>query len=532
MEEKSFEEYLQEEDFNELKKGKVFEGNIASISGDGVWVALPATGDVFVKREELIKNISEYKPGETITVTVTKTNDAEGMNDASEKMAVADKIKEELKEEQIVKAKFVARVKKGYIVTIQNAVRAFLPGSLSNLKPNDDMPKEEKKMKVISLSRGRVVLSRRDAVEDILKNSYENFKENMIVEGTVESIKDFGAFIKIDENVNALVPRSEITWEKNFETEKVLKIGEKVKGVIIKLDKENKKISVSIKQLKDDPWNSIEEKYPVGTILKGKVMKIFPFGFTVKIDTGIEGLVHESEIFWNRKGKISDVVSEGENVEVKVLGIDKEKKRLSLSYREALGNPWEGIEERYYEGNIVTGIVEKVLPNGAIIKLEEGLTGFVHVSELSWNFIDNVEEALKEEQKIKVKILNIDKESQRIKLSIKQANENPWKKVSEELKEGDNVSGTVARYAGSGAVVVLDGYEVEAFLPIKNVSREKINDLSEVMKIGDKTEAKIIKIEFENEDKKGNMIISINALNEEKERAELEETLKKINEEQ
>ena len=180
--------------------------------------------------------------------------------------------------------------------------------------------------------------------------------------------------------------------------------------------------------MKDDPWETIEVKYPIDSVVNGTVTKIFPFGFTVEIEEGIEGFVHESQIFWGRRGRIEDVVKVGDVVKVKVLDIDKENRKMNLSYKLAMGDPWENIEEKYNEGRVVKGTVEKILENGAIIKLEEGVTGFLHVSELSWNFIDNISNYLKEGSNVKVKILSVDKDNRKMRLSIRKALENPWKK--------------------------------------------------------------------------------------------------------
>ncbi|MDN5341681.1 MAG: small subunit ribosomal protein [Oceanotoga sp.] len=528
----NFEDLLKEEEINELKKGKVLEGVLLNKSSDGIWVALDATGDVFVKREELLKNISEYKIGEKITVKVIKTNDAEGFNTASEKRAQAEKLMDEIEEGSLVNVKFESRAKNGYIVLIENAIKAFLPGSLSMLRPEDEMPKDSQRMKVIQKRGRKVVVSKRDAVEESIKEVYENYKENMIVEGIIESIKDFGAFVKLNEHVTALIPRSEVSWDKNTRINKQLSEGEKVRGVIINLDKNAKKISMSLKQLKEDPWEDVEKKYPIGSVQKGNITKLFPFGFTVKLENAVEGLVHESEIFWGRKGKIADIASEGDRVEVKVLDIDKGRNRISLSYKQALGNPWEEAEEKYLEGNIVNGIVEKILANGAIIKLEEGLTGFLHVSELSWNFVDNVEDVLKEGEKIKVKILNLDKENQKIKLSLKQAKENPWKLISEKVQKGDILTGKITRFVDKGAVVLINDYEVEAFMPGSKATENRTDDIKEVLEVGSPITGKVLDIEFQSDQQRGNLVLSVLDYIKEKEKEEGLKIMEEMNSEE
>ncbi|OQY09944.1 MAG: 30S ribosomal protein S1 [Marinitoga sp. 4572_148] len=354
-----------------------------------------------------------------------------------------------------------------------------------------------------------IVVSRRGLIEKHVEEFFNTHHLNTIVEGKVSGIKEFGLFVNLNPYVTALAPKSELSWDKKFDHTKEYKIGDKIKGVIIKLDKENKKVSISVKRLKDDPWENIEKKFPVESIVTGEVVEIFPFGFAIKLDEGVEGLVHESEIFWTGKGRIEDVVNVGDLVKVKVLAIDKDKKKINLSYKQVLGDPWENIDEKIKEGDVVEGHVEKLLPNGIIIKLDNNLTGFSHVSELSWNFVDNVEDLFKEGDTVKVKVLHIDKENRKIKLSVKQTKENPWKIVSNELKKGDKVTGKVLKYVGKGAVILVDNYEVEAFIPKSKIELEENKNIEDVLKIGNQVEGEILSIEFENEEQKGSMIVSL-----------------------
>lgn len=531
--EKSFEELLKEEELNSLAKGKIVSGEVVRKSNDGIWVDLKDTiGDVFVNHEELTKKPNTFEIGEEITVKVINTNDAEGFNTASETKAIREKMLKELNIDDIKNVKFDIRLKRGYGVLIENEIRAFLPGSLSMLKPNSPMPDKMQKMKIISKEGRKIVVSRRDVVEDAIEKVFSEYREQMVVEGEIESVKKFGAFLKLNDHVTALIPVSEVSWERDINIFSLLKSGNKVKGIIINIDKDKNKISVSLKQLQRDPWSNIHEKYSTGDIVQGKVKKIFPFGFAVKLETGVEGLVHESEIFWGRKGKIDDIAKIDENIEVKILEIDETNKKMSLSYKQAIGNPWENIEEKYKIDEIYEGTVEKILPNGAIVKLEEGLTGFLHVSEVSWNFIDDINDSIKEGDKVNFKILSIDSNTNKIKLSLKQAIENPWKKLIEEVKVGDEITGKVFRFTEKGAVILVDNYEVEAFLPVSKASLDRIESVKDILKENDEIKAKVIDIEFENEDKRGNMIISISDIIKEEEKKEMIESMNKLNEEE
>lgn len=529
MEGQSFKELLEQEEINELKKGKILKGKVFEIYNDGIWVALEkATGDVFVNQENLVKQKENYQIGEDILVKIVKINDAEGFNLASEKEALFQKLMNEIKEGKNYKAIFKNRLKKGYTVLIEGTVTAFLPGSLSLLKSDEKLPDNEVMVKVLSKKGRNIVVSRKDYVEEKTNEAFENYREGMIVEGIVEEVKPFGAFVKLSEYITALLPRSEMSWNDKVEIFDYIKRGQKIRGTIIKLDKEKRRFLISIKQLKENPWENIEERYPIGSVVIGQVKKIFPFGFTVEIGEGIEGLVHESEIFWGHKGKIRDIVEIGDRVEVKILNIDKNGKKINLSYKQAKKDPWEDIEGKYSEGNVVFGTVEKILSNGAIVSLEEGLTGFLHVSELSWNFVDDVANLLKEGEKIKVRIISINKEDRRIRLSLRKVEENPWKRVINEVKVGDVVKGKIHRFVDKGAIVVLEEYQVEAYLPSSKASTD-FKDIREIYKIGDEVEAKVLEINLENENERGNMIISVSHLQEEREKEEAYKVMNEIN---
>ncbi|GAB6189577.1 30S ribosomal protein S1 [Marinitoga arctica] len=509
-----FEKLLSEETEFQIKKGDIIKGEIISISPDGLFVSAEGKPfDVYVGKDYLLKNIKEYKIGDQITVKLLKINESEGQAFGSEKAAKRDEIIDEITEGKIVKGKIKEKVDKGYIVELENVISGFLPGSLSLLNPNEEFPREEMDFLVLKNEKRRrkinIVVSRRGLVEKYVEEFFNTHHLNMIVEGKVSGIKEFGLFVNINQYVTALAPKSELSWDKKFDHTKEYKIGDKIKGVIVKLDKENKKVSISVKRLKDDPWESIDKKFPVDSVVTGEVVEIFPFGFAIRLDEGIEGLVHESEIFWTGKGRIEDVVKIGDLVKVKVLSVDKNKKKINLSYKQVIGDPWENVDEKIKEGDIVKGHIEKLLPNGIIVKLDNNLTGFSHVSELSWNFVDNVEDLFKEGDIVEAKILHIDKENRKIKLSVKQTKDNPWKRVSNELKKGDTVTGKVLKYVGKGAVILVDDYEVEAFIPKSRIELDENEKIENVLEIGSKVEGEILSIEFENEEQKGSMIVSL-----------------------
>ncbi|HPJ24297.1 MAG TPA: S1 RNA-binding domain-containing protein, partial [Bacillota bacterium] len=304
--------------------------------------------------------------------------------------------------------------------------------------------------------------------------------------------------------------RSELTYDRELEPKDVVDIGDPVNVLVLRIDKKSNKVTLSRKRLQPDPWTGIEAKHPLGSKVKGEVIRILPFGFVVKIEPGLEGLVHTSEIFWtNRRMDIRAVVQEGEQVEVEVIGIDKEKRKLSLSLKKVKGNPWEDVEKRFPVGKILDAKVVKILPSGLIAELEEGISGFVHVTEMSWNFLDNIEDAYSIGDDVKVSVMEVLPDEQRIRLSIRNITQDPWKRASEELNKGDEVKGKVVRMTNTGATVMLDDYNIEAFLPVSQISVQRVEKPEDVLKVSDEVDAKVVRTVYEPEKERRNMVISI-----------------------
>jgi small subunit ribosomal protein S1 len=375
-----------------------------------------------------------------------------------------------------------------------------------------------------------VVVSLKAFQDEAIKDYFEKLEVDQVVEGTVESIKNFGAFVRLNDNVTALIPASEMSWDPGVRISDLLKIGSTVKAKIIGIDENEKKISLSLKQMSEDPWATLEDRYPVGSTAVGIVKNITPFGFFVSLEPGVEGLVHISEVFWgNIKKDLKSVVEVGDEVKVNIKEINVEKRTLSLSYREAMGDPWENIGQKYSEGDIVKAKTAKVLPTGVILELEEYVSGFVPVSEVSWNFVDRIEDVVREGDETEVKILSIDSVNRRMRLSIKQATADPWERVSRELSVGDYISGTVTRLTKSGAIVMVDSYGVEAFLPVSQVSIERVENIEDAVSIGNHDQYKIIRLVYDPDNDTRNMVVSIRQLIKDKEAAESEEVMKDLN---
>ncbi len=534
----SMEEIFEQMDVSSARKGSRKEAEVFSIQPDGLMVIMEGKLDGFVPLDQLVNDLNEYSVGDKIEVMVIKTNEEEGRSTVSEKRVHArqalSRVEKAFREGTPIEGRIVSETNAGYNIRLLRTVPAFLPGSESGIRKGENAPEGNLKFKVLRFKRQRnginVVVSLRAFQDEAIKEYFEKLEVDQITEGTVESIKNFGAFVRLSDNVTALIPASEMSWDPGARISDLLKIGSTVKAKIIGIDESEKKISLSLKQMSEDPWATLEERYPVDSTAAGIVKNITPSGFFVSLEPGVEGLVHISEVFWgNIKKDLKSVVEVGDEVKVNIKEINIEKRTLSLSYREAMGDPWENIGQKYNEGDIVKAKTAKVLPTGVILELEEYVSGFVPVSEVSWNFVDRIEDVVKEGDETEVKILSIDSVNRRMRLSIKQATADPWERVSRELSVGDYISGTVTRLTKSGAIVMVDSYGVEAFLPVSQVSIERVENIEDAVSIGNHNQYKIIRLVYDPDNDTRNMVVSIRQLIKDKEAAETEEVMKDLN---
>lgn len=528
-----FEEMIEESFPTDVSPGMVVKGTVVSKRSDGVLVDLKTKSEGFVPQDELLKPVERYREGEEIEVLVIRVPRGEDEDDlirASEKQPVVrrilDKVERAYRDGTPVLGRIVDRQKGGYVVEIDGVVKAFLPGSHAMLERSRRFPRKALEFAVIDFRRQRrnqynIVVSRKEIEERAIQEFFDSIQVGSVVEGVVEAVRDFGVFVKLTDKITALLPRSEISWESNPDPRDHFKRRQKIKAKVIDLSPQERKVTLSTKALIPDPWEDVEEKYRVGERYTGTVKTITPFGFFVELEPGVEGLVHISEVFWgNTRRDLSEVVSVGETVEVEVMEVDPEERKLSLSYRRAKGDPWERIEETYPEGSIREGIVVKVLPTGAIVELEDGVSGFVHLGELSWGFVEEPEEVVKVGKKVPVKILSVDKANRRVRLSLRQAHGNPWEELSKKLERGSVVKAVVRKVINSGVIVELVEGNVEAFIPAAHASVELKKDLNTLFKPGDVVEAVVIKLTTEADQGRRNLILSIRELEIAKEKLE------------
>ncbi|MDI3472942.1 MAG: small subunit ribosomal protein [Thermotogaceae bacterium] len=518
----SMEQILDQIEFSRTPEvGEVVKAKVIQVGDTEVIVDIGGKFEGFINSQHLLKPIKEYKIGEEIFARVSKVSEDLGRVLLTEKGYYLSKTLREIEkafnsDQPIVEGEIVDEIKGGYRVLVKDVIEAFLPGSHADFRRNDHPKGKRYKFMIIDFKRGRrgynVVLSRKAILEKELEDFFDKISEGTVIEGIVENVRNFGAFVNLGP-VTGIIPASEISWDPELRPFDVCKKGQKVKVFVLEIDRPKKKVTLSLKRLTIDPWENVSEKYSVGDIVSGTVKKIFPFGFTVKLEPGIEGMVHISEVFWgSKKRDIREVVSENQTVKVEILSINPEERKISLSFKNAQGNPWEKIEERYKAGDIIEGTVTRILPTGVIVEIEDGVTGFIHISELSWSFVDSVDSIVKNGDRIRVKILSIEPEKKKISLSLKKAQPDPWEKVVEEIKEGSTIKGKVIKISETGAIVNIEKYGVDAFLPASQISVERINKIDEVLKNGDEVEAKVIRLVYKPEEDKRDMVISIRQL--------------------
>ncbi len=506
-EKESFEKLLEEHDVspNSVSRGQLVVGRVISIGEDYVYV------DVGHKVEGVV-NVNDFKDtnnelpkeGDEIEVVVDKLTDKEVR--LSFKKAFArkfeEKIKEAFKNQTPIKGKIVDIVNKGFNVDLGGKL-AFLPQSRVDVrrlrKEDSEYVGKEYDFLVVRYTPKSCVVSRIELVQEELNKKKEkllsSLKEGDLVNGKVKNITDYGVFIDLD-GVDGLLHISDISWGKVSHPSDFFKVGDEVEVVVLSIDRENEKISLGYKQKTEDPWKNIEEKYPEGTKIKGKVVNIKNYGAFVEVEPGVEGLIHINDISWTKKvSNAQNYFKLGDEVEAVVLEVDGERKRLALGLKQIKDNPWDVIEEKFKVGDIFEGEVKNVTDFGAFVEVYDGVDGLIHVSDMSWSKrVKNPEEIVKPGDKVKVKILNIDRENQKIALGIKQLTEDPWKKFFSKYQMGDVVEGKIVKLEDYGAFVELDE-DIEGLVHVSEISKERIDKPADVLNIGDVKEMKIVKID-------------------------------------
>ena len=487
-----------------FRKGDIVNGTILEIRPQVVLV------DIGYKSEGVIP-VSEFEDeeievGDQIEVLLESLENDEGLVVLSKEKAAHkqnwDKIVAVYKDGGLVKGKVKSVVKGGLMVNV--GVEAFLPGSQVDIIPPKDLNEfvgnvYEFKIVKVNDERKNIVLSRREVIEAERSEQRQRFLETVAigdrVKGLVKNITDFGAFVDLS-GMDGLLHITDMSWGRVNHPSELLHIGQELEVLILDVDRDKERVSLGLKQLSDNPWADIEAKYPIGSQVKGRVTKLLAYGAFVELEKGVEGLVHVSELSWTKRiTRPSDVLSLDQEIEAVVLNISVEEQKISLGIRQLDENPWEAIEQRFPVGTVISGAVRNLTPYGAFVALEEGIDGMIHVSDMSWTRkINHPSEVLKKGDVVEARVLNIDKENQRVSLGIKQLETDPWESIDSRFKVGDLVSGTVAKIASFGAFVNLDG-DIDGLIHISQLSEEHVERVKDVIKVGDSIKARVIKVD-------------------------------------
>lgn len=487
------------------REGSIVKGHILEKRPKEFLIDIGYKSEGVVSASEF-ENPEEIQVGDEVEVLLERLENDLGMVILSRLKASQrqnwSKIVKLFEAEGIIKGRVKSVVKGGLIVNV--GVEAFLPASQVDINPPKDLTQfvgNTYDFKIVKLNEDRknVVLSRRELIEAERSERRQQFLGTMSagdkVEGTVKNITDFGAFLDLD-GIDGLLHITDMSWARLTHPSEAVKPGDRLTVVVLEINKDKERISLGLKQLQSNPWDRLEERFPIGQKIKGKVTNLMPYGAFIQIEEGIEGLIHVSELSWTKRiTRPSDVLTLGQDIEAVVLGVNKEDQKISLGVRQLEPNPWDEIEQRYVIGKQVRGQVRNMTAYGAFVELEEGIDGMVHVSDLSWNKkINHPSEVLKKGDEVDAVVIDIDKANQRISLGVKQLETDPWKEIEGKFKVGDVVKGTVSKIANFGAFIELPG-AIDGLVHISQITEDRVEKVKDVLKVGQEVEARVIKID-------------------------------------
>jgi small subunit ribosomal protein S1 len=491
--------------FRDFREGGIVKGHVLEIRPREVLVDIGYKSEGVIPASEF-EDMEDLQVGDEVEVLLERLEDDHGMVKLSKEKAAHkqnwDKIVKVFQGDGLIKGKVKAVVKGGLTVNI--GVEAFLPASQIDIVPPKDLQQfvgntYDFKIVKVNDDRKNVVLSRRELIEQERAEKRQKFLDGVkigsTVHGTVKNLTDFGAFIDLD-GMDGLLHITDMTWGRLGHPSELLKVGQELEVQVLDINKEKERVSLGLKQTQKNPWDKIEERFPIGTTVKGKITNLVPYGAFVELEEGVEGLIHVSELSWTKRiTRPSDVLNVGQEVEAIVLGVNKEEQKISLGVRQLETNPWDEIEHRYMIGKTVKGKVRNMTAYGAFVELEEGIDGMVHVSDLSWTRkINHPSEVLKKGDDVEAVVIDIDKQNQRISLGIKQLEDDPWKAIDQRYKIGDLVKGKVTKLASFGAFVQLAD-DIDGLVHISQLSEDRVDKVKDILKIGQDVEARVIKVD-------------------------------------
>jgi len=498
-----------EEAFNaslvSVTEGEIVEGTVIEVRAKDIVVDIGYKSEGHVNLNEFSAD-EQPEVGAKIEVLIEVLEDREGQVHLSHERAKFkknwDQINDLCEEGKVLEGRVKDVVKGGLIVDI--GVEAFLPSSQIDIIPPKDLETFrgemlEFKIVKLNLERQNIVLSRRELIEEERAKKrveiLETMEPGMVIKGKVKNITDFGAFIDLD-GLDGLLHITDMSWGRIKHPSEIASVGDELDVVILDVDQDRERVSLGLKQTMPNPWDEIDTKFPIGSRLRGKVVNLVPYGAFVELETGVEGLVHVSEISWTKRiARASDVLSPGQDVDVVVLNINKEEQKIALGIRQTEENPWDTVHERYPVGSRVKGVVRNFTSYGAFIELEDGIDGMVHISDMSWTRkINHPSELLTKGENVEAVVLEVDPGNTRISLGVKQAQEDPWNTIIARYDVGQIVKGTVSKVASFGAFVEIEE-GIDGLVHISQISDDHVERVKDVLAAGKEIEARIVRID-------------------------------------
>jgi len=489
----------------DLIPGKLIKGTVIGFAGDDVVIEVGLKSEGLIPKEEF--EGMDIKPGDTVDVLLEGLEGETGLIQLSkrkaDRMMAWQRIVDTTKEGDVVEGYITKKIKGGLLMDI--GVPVFLPASQVDIRRPGEIGdfmgrKIRAQILKIDLERRNIVVSRRKLIEDerdaAKRRLLETLQEGQIITGTVKNIADFGAFVDLG-GIDGLLHITDMSWSRINHPSELLKIDQKVEVKVLNIDRDKEKIALGLKQREVSPWEEIEKKFPVGSRVRGSVVNIMSYGAFVRLDDGIEGLVHISEMSWTRRvNHPSEIVTANQEVDVVVLEINKDKQEISLGMKQTEVNPWELVGEKYPPGTMIEGKVRNLANYGAFVEIEPGIDGLLHISDMSWTKkVTHPNELLKKGDVVKCVVLEVDRDKQRISLGQKQLTEDPWlNAIPEHYKPGMVVRGTVTKITNFGVFVELE-QELEGLLHISELADHKVENPQDVVKAGDEIDVKILRVD-------------------------------------
>lgn len=501
-------EKMYEKTLNKFSNNERVNGHVIRITDKEVVVDIGFKSEGLIPVEEFGNNVPEL--GDEIEIYVDKIEDRKGQLILSKKKADFLRAWERLKEvhdsDGIIEGYIVKRIKGGMVVDL-GGVEGFLPGSQIDVRPVTDFDAyvgKNMELKIVKLNEARknIVVSRKEILEEALKEKREELLSQIQVDqtlkGRVKNITDFGAFIDLG-GIDGLLHITDMSWGRIKHPSEMLSIDDVVEVKVIDYNTEKQRVSLGMKQLEPHPWEDIEQKYPIDSVVKGRVVSITNYGVFVELEKGVEGLIHISEMSWTQHIKHpSEIYQINDEVEARVLAIDSEERKISLGVKQLQPDPWDELEKKYAPGMKVKGIVRNLTQFGAFVEIEEGIDGLIHVSDLSWTkVVRHPKEVLQKDQEIEVMILEINSDSRKISLGYKQLETNPWEALEDKYKAGKMVKAKVLKVLDKGIIMTIEDEEVEAIVPLHNMSKKEKRDYTRNLKVGDELELRVREVSQE-----------------------------------